>query len=190
MTFEPIEWPGEDDDQPVPHQQQRDDAYGRLREFADACDTDMEIIAGPPKHDAPYLSLSDLEAVLNGQVVLERIAEDAVAELKRQQPAEATGGEQAQDGAAADVVAFLDAWEADRGFGNTIRGGNGDIPYLFASDLRAVLAERDALAARVAGLESERSRWHDPICGTYYPEAEAVTAREARANAAAETEES
>jgi hypothetical protein len=25
MTFEPIEWPGEDDDQPVPHEQQRDE---------------------------------------------------------------------------------------------------------------------------------------------------------------------
>jgi hypothetical protein len=64
--------------------------------------------------------------------------------------------EQQQDGAAADILAFLDAWEADRGFGNAIRGGNGDIPYLFATDLRAVLTERNALAARVAELEGER----------------------------------
>lgn len=77
-----LEWPGE-----------QDDAYSRLREFTDACDPNMEIIAGPPKHNAPYLSLSDLEAVLNGQVVLERIAEDAVAELKRQQLANSAHGE-------------------------------------------------------------------------------------------------
>lgn len=70
-----------------------------------------------------------------------------------QQPADPTAAEQPQDGAAADVVAFLDAWEADRGFGNTVRGGNGDIPHLFATDLRTVLAERDALVARVAELE-------------------------------------
>jgi hypothetical protein len=59
----------------------RDNAYGRVREFTDACGPDMEIIAGPPRHDAPYLSLSDLETVLDGHVALERIAEDAVAEL-------------------------------------------------------------------------------------------------------------
>lgn len=48
--------------------------------------------------------------------------------------------------------------------------------------LRTVLADCDALAARVAELERERGQFSDPI-GTYYPEAEAVTAREARLHA-------
>lgn len=62
--------------------------------------------------------------------------------------------EQQQDGAAEDVTAFLDAWEAEHGSGS-IRGGNADVPYLFSSDLRGVLAERNALAARVAELEEQ-----------------------------------
>jgi hypothetical protein len=58
---------------------------------------------------------------------------------------------------------------------------------LAESDLRAVLAERNALAARVAKLEADRAKWADPVCGMYRPEAEAFTAREARAEAAALT---
>jgi hypothetical protein len=72
-----------------------------------------------------------------------------------QQPADVVTAEQQQDGAAEDVAAFLDIWEAEHGSGS-IRGGNADVPYLFSSDLRAVLAERTALAARVVELESER----------------------------------
>jgi len=107
-------------------------------------------------------------------------------------------GEQ-QDGAAGRVRTYLDDHRARYPYDATgviadlpAAYDNGLLPHheLLEADLRAILAERDALAARVAELESERSRWRDPICGTYYPEAEAVTAREARANAGAETEES
>lgn len=63
-----------------------------------------------------------------------------------QQPAEATGGDQAQDGAAGRVEALL-------------KREPGILMHDEEADLRAVLAERDALAARVAELESERGRY-------------------------------
>lgn len=50
-----------------------------------------------------------------------------------------------EETAADRVVEFLDAWEADRGTGGSIRGGNADMPYLFVSDLRELLAEREQL---------------------------------------------
>jgi hypothetical protein len=69
--------------------------------------------------------------------------------LASEQPTAEQGGDEAADA----VREFLDAWEADRGPGS-IRGGNADMPYLFSTDLRAVLAERIQLAARVAELEA------------------------------------
>jgi len=59
-----------------------------------------------------------------------------------QQPAETTGGEQAQDGAAGRVMADL------------LSDGNPDLTRYEKTQLRAVLAERNALAARVAELEA------------------------------------
>ena len=46
------------------------------------------------------------------------------------------------------VVEFLDAWEADRGTGGSIRGGNADMPYLFVSDLRTLVADAKQLRAQ------------------------------------------
>jgi hypothetical protein len=71
-----------------------------------------------------------------------RTAQITASWLDEQQPAETTGGEQAQDGA----VGRLESWLAvPNHFGAQIE-----------ADLRAVLADRDALAARVAELEGER----------------------------------
>jgi len=91
--------------------------------------------------------------------------------------------ERVQDGAAGRVEAWVNRIAAH---------ASDETDTRRIADFRAVLAERNILAARVAELEGERSKWRDPICGTYYPKAEAVTTHEARANAEywnAETEE-
>jgi len=110
------------------------------------------------------LSLSDLEAVLNGQVVLERIAEDAVAELKRQPPASVSGEQ--QDGAAGRNAFEADEPEPRPGhgpgvpgamhleaFGQDIRQAFGRVPYHVGSsatsktwrdvDVRLILPDDD-----------------------------------------------
>jgi len=66
-----------------------------------------------------------------------------------QQPTEATGGEQAQDGAAG-----REAVEMIRAYVNGARFDE-ELIELEAQTLRAALAEHDALAARVAELEGE-----------------------------------
>lgn len=73
--------------------------------------------------------------------VRQDILNGAAALPDEQQPAEATGGEQAQDGALERLRVYSEdpLWSAK-----------------LRADLRAVLAERDALAARVAELEAER----------------------------------
>jgi len=71
-----------------------------------------------------------------------------------QQPAEAMGGEQVQDGATSAPVNRLTAiceYVETYGKWPRTRAAKRD-----AADLRTVVAERDALAARVAELEGER----------------------------------
>jgi hypothetical protein len=72
-----------------------------------------------------------------------------------QQPADVVTAEQQQDGAAEDLRTFLAALPPRIDIvADWTRGGVRNV--LTAEALRAVLAERDALAARVAELESER----------------------------------
>ena len=83
-------------------------------------------------------------------------AEIALSWPDEQQPAEAAGGEQAQDGAAGRLLAWLNFSQQNRPGYDHLR----DVSYTKApicdDDLGIVLAERDALAARVAELEAER----------------------------------
>jgi len=100
-----------------------------------------------------------------GREIVSAFVAEALAD--EQQPAEATGGGQVQDGAASEAVIRLERWLSARqanvyeGISSTCvtaepRDRTTAAYTIAESDLRAVLAERDALAARVAELEAER----------------------------------
>jgi len=184
MTFEPTNpIPGEDNDQPVPHQQQReaDDVFCPHASYP--LQVTLTLIEGDMtvRHtecgravltDWPYLRANDVPLTL--AYAIDDQDEDWL-ELRlpagldewlqdEPQPAEATGAEQVQDGAAGRVEAFLDRRaELQKQGGTSGRIGaeviarvQTSVPWeLTDVDLRAVLAERDALAARVAELTAE-----------------------------------
>jgi hypothetical protein len=171
MTFEPTnDIPGEDDDQPVPHQQQRDGDDTFCPHTAYPLQVTLTLIEGDMtvRHtecgravltDWPYLRANDVPLTL--AYAIDDQDEDWL-ELRlpagldewlqdEQQPDEATGGEQVQDGAAGRVRAAVDD-EAD------VLGAMWELFPKLRDDLRAVLAERDQMA-KLLGIGVAREQW-------------------------------
>ena len=129
---------------------------GNVYAWSDAVRTDLSaaVVSWPDEQQPAEVDPAITEAYDALELLTRELAEVAKqrtayreevmrlrARLREQQPAEATGGEQAQGGAAGRIQALMDIYYSK------------DIN---PADLRAVLAERATLAARVAELEGER----------------------------------